>query len=209
MKKEIDPAATKRAQAFELWMQSPMPMVTFMKTFDVTRVFKNSRRIGIKFNVSLCWSIGKAASGIEEFYMCPEHGRLMQADRLGINVIVTNSKGGISSCDIPYSDDIRQFNSDYLKLTEQTYIDCQDITLNDCVIIGTSAILQTEIDTIVNQFSGIYCNPFLAWGRYHRHFWGKMTLPVSFQFHHAQMDGNVAATFLNTLQKVFSDNPLC
>ena len=29
MKQEIDPEDTSRAQAFELWMKSPMPMVTF------------------------------------------------------------------------------------------------------------------------------------------------------------------------------------
>ena len=28
MKQEIDPKDTRRAQAFELWMKSPMPMVT-------------------------------------------------------------------------------------------------------------------------------------------------------------------------------------
>lgn len=44
MKLEIDPEDTSRAQAFELWMKSPMPMVTLTKTFDVTRLFKVSRR---------------------------------------------------------------------------------------------------------------------------------------------------------------------
>jgi len=29
MKQEIDPKDTNRAIAFELWMKSPMPMVTF------------------------------------------------------------------------------------------------------------------------------------------------------------------------------------
>ena len=36
MKKEINPKETCRAMAFELWMKSPMPMVTLTKTFDVT-----------------------------------------------------------------------------------------------------------------------------------------------------------------------------
>ena len=38
MKQEIDPKNTSRAQAFELWMKSPMPMVTLVKTLDVTRL---------------------------------------------------------------------------------------------------------------------------------------------------------------------------
>ena len=42
MKKEINPQDTNREQAFNLWMKSPMPMVTLTKTFDVTRILKIS-----------------------------------------------------------------------------------------------------------------------------------------------------------------------
>ena len=38
MKKEINPATTTRAYAYEMWMHAPMPMVTFFKTLDVTIV---------------------------------------------------------------------------------------------------------------------------------------------------------------------------
>ena len=48
MKQEINPKDTSRAIAFELWMKSPMPMLTFTKTFDVTRLRKVSRRRGMK-----------------------------------------------------------------------------------------------------------------------------------------------------------------
>ena len=34
--REIDPAQTRRAAAFQLWMSAPMPMVTLFKTLDVT-----------------------------------------------------------------------------------------------------------------------------------------------------------------------------
>ena len=43
MKQEINPKETSRAVAFELWMKSPMPMVTLTKTFDVTQLRKVSR----------------------------------------------------------------------------------------------------------------------------------------------------------------------
>ena len=62
MKQEINPQETNRAIAFELWMKSPMPMVTLTKTFDVTRLCKIGRRRGMKFNMLLCWCIGQAAS---------------------------------------------------------------------------------------------------------------------------------------------------
>ena len=53
MKQEINPKETSRAAAFDLWMSSPMPMVTLTKTFDVSRIMKISRRRGWKFNMIL------------------------------------------------------------------------------------------------------------------------------------------------------------
>ncbi len=53
MKQEINPKDTRRAQAFEQWMKSPMPMVTLTKTFDVTRLRKLSRRRGLNFKKQL------------------------------------------------------------------------------------------------------------------------------------------------------------
>lgn len=200
MKKEINPQESNRAEAFRMWMSSPMPIVTLVKTFDVTRLVKASKRSGVKFNVLMCWCIGRAASQVEEFYTLPEDGKLYRYDRLAVNVIVENSKGGINSCDIPYSDDLQQFNHDYLMLTVQTARECKSIFLEDHMIIGTSTLVQTEIDCIVNQYSGKFNNPFLVWARY-RKGWFKTTLPVSFQFHHVQMDGGHAARFLAYFQK--------
>lgn len=47
---------------------------------------------------------------------------------------------------------------------------------------------------------GCYNNPFLIWGKYRRH-WFRALLPVSFQFHHSQLDGVPAAQFLERLQE--------
>ena len=200
MKQEINPKDTGRAQAFEMWMQSPMPMVTLVKTFDVTHLYKVSKRRGLKFNMLLCWCIGKAASQMDEFHLLPEQGKLFRYDRLAINVIVNNSNGGISTCDIPFSDDLTQFSHEYDALTQKAAETCSDITNEEAMIVGTSAMVETELDCIVNQYSGIFNNPFLAWGRY-KHGWFKTTLPISFQFHHAQMDGGHAAQFLEELQR--------
>ena len=199
MKQEINPKETCRAIAFELWMQSPMPMVTLTKTFDVTRLYKVSRRLGLKFNMLLCWCIGKAASKIEEFYMLPQNGKLYNYDRMAINVIVDNIKGGLSFCDVSVTDDLEQFNANYLHLTKSIRETCQDILDDQAVIVGTSALTGTELDSIVNQYCGQYNNPMVMWGRYRKN-WLKITLPVSFQFHHAQMDGGHAVRFLNNLQ---------
>ena len=199
MKTEINPQDTTRADAFSLWMSSPMPMVTLVKTFDVSKAVKHCKRHNMSFNMLLCWCIGKAASKMEEFYMLPENGKLFRYDRLAINVIVENSKGGINSCDIPFNDDLQQFNRDYLTLTAQASNESKSIMLDDYMIIGTSAMIQTELDCIVNQYTDKFCNPMVMWGKY-RKGWFKTTLPISFQFHHVQMDGGHGARFLECLQ---------
>ena len=200
--KEIDPKTTSRAAAFELWMQAPMPMVTLFKTFDVSRIVKVSRRRQLKFNMLMCWCIGKAASTVDEFYVLPVGDKLMQFDKLAVNVVVNTKSGGISTCDIPFLENVAQFNADYLRLTHKVWDtgNLHDLS-SDYMVVGTSAMTACELDGIVNIYSGIYNNPFLAWGKYRKR-WLKSVLPVSFQFHHTQMDGAQAARFLNALQDV-------
>ena len=206
MKTEIIPQESNRAEVFRMWMSSPMPMVTLVKTLDVSSLVEVSKNSGIKFTSLICWCIGKAASRVEEFYILPEGGKLFRYDRLAINVIVENCKRGISSCDIPYTDDLQQFNRDYLEMTKQAADECKSTFLEDHMVIGTSAMIQTELDCIVNQYTDQFCNPMVMWGKYRKappdvKGFYKTTLPVSFQFHHVQMDGGQAARFLDMLQK--------
>jgi chloramphenicol O-acetyltransferase type A len=119
-------------------------------------------------------------------------------------VIVDNAKGGISTCDVPYSDDFQQFSCDYDTITLKCSTNCQEIADDEAMILGTSAVTGTELDSLVNQYNGIYNNPFLAWGRYRKH-WFSVKLPISMQFHHAQMDGGHAARFLESLQQTICD----
>ena len=203
MKQVVNPKDTSRAKAFELWMSSPMPMVTLTKTFDVTRLYRIAKRKGLSFNMLLCWCIGRAASRIEEFYMLPQHGKLYKYDRLAINVIVNNCNGDINSCDVPNCDDLEKFNRDYTALTQSASSSCQSTFVDDAMVIGTSAMTATELDGIVNQYTDQFSNPMVMWGRYRKR-WLKVTLPISFQFHHVQMDGGHAAHFLEELQKVMN-----
>lgn len=200
MKKEVNPEETSRAQAFELWMTAPNPMVTFFKTIDVTRIVKTSKRKGLKFNMLLDYCIGRAASTVKEFYLLPVGDKLMQYDSIAVNTIVKNKEGEVSSCDIFYTENLEEFNRQYLEHTAQVASTCQDIDLsNDCMVIGTSAIVDTEIDGAIGMNSGIFNNPFLIWGRYRKK-WFHYELPISFQFHHTQMDGAHAGRFLANLQ---------
>lgn len=209
MIKEVNPKETTRAYAFEAWMKAPMPMVTFFKTLDVSNLLKVSKSRGMKFNMLMCWCIGKAASQVKEFYMLPIGDKLYQYDSIAVNTIVLNNGGEVSSCDIPFSEDLGQFNADYLRLTNQVAETCENHDITDSMVIGTSALVQYDIDGAVGMYSGIFNNPFMIWAKYKKELldgspiW-KTTLRVSFQFHHTQMDGAHAATFLNLLQKEIS-----
>jgi chloramphenicol O-acetyltransferase type A len=200
MAREIRPQDTTRASAYDLWMKAPNPMVTFFKTLDVTNLLKISQRKQMKFNMLLGFCIGKAAVSIKEFYILPVGEKLVKYDSIAVNTIVKNKTGEVSSCDILYTDDLEKFNQDYLKYTSQVAETCQDRDLSsECMVIGTSAIVDAEIDGAVGMNSGIFNNPFIIWGRYRRKLF-RYDLPVSFQFHHTQMDGAHAGRFLKNLQ---------
>ncbi len=204
MIKELNPKDTTRAMAYELWMKAPNPMVTFFKTLDVTNLIRISKRKGMKFNMLLNYSIGKAAVGVKEFYILPVGKKLMQYDKIAVNTIVKNKDGEVSSCDILYVEDLEEYNKQYLKYTVQVAENCQDRDLsNDSMVIGTSAIIDTEIDGAVGMHSGIFNNPFIIWGRYKKK-WFRYYLTLSFQFHHTQMDGAHAGRFLANLQNEIS-----
>ena len=196
----VDPSTTTRAEAYALWMDAPNPMVTFFKTLDVTPLVRLSKRKGLKFNMLLCWCIGSAASRVKEFYLLPVGKELLRYDTLAVNTIVKNRLGEVSSCDVPYSDDLARFNSDYLRLTKQVAESCSNHDLTESMVIGTSAIIDTELDGAVGMNSGIFNNPFIIWGKYHRGLL-KTTLTISFQFHHTQMDGAHAGRFLALVQE--------
>lgn len=197
---EINPKETSRAYAFDMWMKAPMPMVTLIKTLDVSRLRRFSRRSGLKINMLMCWCIGKAAIQVKEFYMLPVGDKLIQYDTIAVNTIVANREAEVSSCDIPFSEDLSKFNADYMRLTRHVAETCENHDIADSMVIGTSALAKYNIDSAIGMYSGVFNNPFMIWGSYRRS-WFKTSLTVSFQFHHTQMDGAHAARFLSLLQK--------
>lgn len=200
MPREVNPKDTKRAMAYELWMEAPNPMVTLFKTLDITNLVRISKKRQLKFNMLLDYCIGKAATDVKEFYILPVGDKLMKYDTIAVNTIVKNKDGEVSSCDILYVANLDEYNKQYLKYTSQVAKSCQDRDLSDnSMVIGTSAIIDTEIDGAVGMNSGIFNNPFIIWGRYKRRMF-RYYLTISFQFHHTQMDGAHAGRFLANLQ---------
>ena len=197
MPTEIDKEKIKRS----VWMGAPMPMVTIFKTLDVTGIIKAAKRTGAGFTALMCWCIGRAASGMEEFYILPVGDKLLKYEKLAVNVVV-KTKNGIATCDIPFNGNLKKFCRDYGRLTERVIKSGQDCELGgEYMVIGTSALPKHDIDGAANIYAGFYNNPFLIWGRYRKGLF-KTILPVSFQFHHSQFDGEEAAEFLDKLQRV-------
>ena len=203
--REVDASRTRRAEAFALWMHAPVPMVTLFKTLDVSNLVRLSRRRGCGFNMLMCWCVGRAASRMEEFYLLPVGEKLMAFDRIAVNTVVDVGEGEIAACDLPFSGDLGQFQRDYRELTGLVRRTRRPYELgDDYMVIGTSALAQYDVDGAVNLYAGVYNNPYLIWGRYRRGLL-KTTLPVSFQFHHTQLDGVPAARFLEALQREIRD----
>ena len=205
MAREVQPKDTTRAAAYELWMKAPNPMVALFKTFDVTNLVRVSKRKNLKYNMLLDYCIGNAAVPIKEFYVLPVGEKLIQYDTIAVNTIVKNKTGEVSSCDILPAANLDHFNRDYIQYTSEVAESCIDRDLSaESMVIGTSAIIDTEIDGAVGMNSGIFNNPFMIWGKYRKKLF-RYYLPVSFQFHHTQMDGAHAGRFLENLQREIND----
>lgn len=201
----VDPKTTNRAKAFDLWIKSPMPMVTMTKTYDITHLLRLSRRRGVKLNMLMCYAIVKAASKFQEFYLLPVGETLVEYDHLAINTIVMTTTGGINTCDIPYSEDIHTFADDYLRLTAEASRATSDVTLEGSyMVIGSSALTKCELDSVTNLYAGWCNNPFVVWSKYRKGLF-RTVVPLSFQFHHTQMDGPISTAFLNELQRVMNE----
>ena len=203
--REVNPKETSRGRQFEIWKNASNPMLTFVKKMDVTNLVKISKKKHLKFNMLLDYCIGKAGIGQKEFYLLQVGDKLMQFDNIAINTMVKNHTGEVSSCDIAFNGDFDCYNRDYLKYTTEVAQTCIDRDLSeDHMVIGTSAVIDTELVFAGGMYSGIYNNPFIIWGRYSRHYF-RYYLNLSFQFHHTQMDGAHATRFLNSIQKEIND----
>ena len=85
--REVNPMDTDRAVSWQLYIDAPMPMVTIFKTLNITNLMKR-RAEGYKLNMLLCFCILQAAQNTKEFRLLPVGKKMMEYDRIGVNVIV-------------------------------------------------------------------------------------------------------------------------
>lgn len=142
----------------------------FNQDNEYKQIAKAIKKRDLKLNMLMAWCIGRAAKQVKEFYMLPVGDKLVEYDKLAIDVIVHNNRGNISFCNIPLKDNIAEFNNEYLRLTKEAAITCEGNTIEDAMVIGTSALVQTELDCIVNQYTELFRNPIVMWGKYRKGF---------------------------------------
>ena len=200
---EVDPSKTSRAQCFSLFANAPMPMLTVFKTLDVTKAVKTAKKRGVKLNALLCHAVYLAAKDIKEMHYLVKDEKLFFSEEMSVGLVVKGKDGKLLNCDVPASDDFSAFYVDYNCVVEKALKENESQEDTERVSIGTSAILTGSIDGLVNLYSPAFTNPFLVWSRYESKFFKKI-LKVSFQFHHAQIDGGEAVLFLENLQKVLN-----
>ncbi len=206
MVEKIDPKKTNRAWSFENWQGVVNPMVAIFSKIDVTKLKKISKKTGYKFNMLLCYCLLKASRQIEEFLMFPTKTEFLKYDELSVSVVAQKKSGGCSFCYVPYHENVKEFNDEYLRLVKEVYETEKEVNKRDDVgFIGTSAIVNREIDGLVNMYNPDFTNPYFVWGKYHKKLFGRYELSMSLNFNHIQMDGREAAEAFNLTQKAIDE----
>ena len=201
MIKEIDPKDTSREKAFAFWKHAAMPIVTVSKTLDISHLLSVSRKNKYRFNMLMCWCISRAAALMEQFYIFPARESLIFSDSLAVSTMVKTLDGSICRCDIPLCYSVDLFNREYMMLTRHVQNTCKPYDISDSyAVINTIAFPEHEFDGFTSAYSAADSRPSLVWGKYRKRLF-KTLLPISFSFHHAQMDELHAMMFLDLLQK--------
>ena len=122
-------------------MQAPMPMVTLYEDpwMCGASVPEPEAGLQIQYAPVLVYRKRRPRS-MEDFYLA-SGGRQAHAIRPPGRQYgeVATRDGGIATCDIPVSADLKQFNQDYLKLTEQVRESGESYELGEeYMVIGTS-----------------------------------------------------------------------
>ncbi|MCQ2285822.1 MAG: CatA-like O-acetyltransferase [Bacteroidales bacterium] len=200
---EIDPEQTQRAESYKEFVISPMPMVTIFKTIDITKMIKFCNRKGYKYNMVFCYCIGQASKKMPELLYQMKDKTMLKFDKFAIDVIVNNKNGQLGYCDVPVIDELEKIKRPYLESTAAVSERSKNKYITDASIICTSAIVKYDIDGVVNQYHPIYDHPYLAWGKFTKH-WFRTHLKLSFQFHHIIIDAGDACRYIEEIQKVIN-----
>lgn len=145
----------------------------------------------------LSWCIARAASGFPEFFRIPCSDGFLSYDQIGAVLEAVFSSGKENVTFIPYHEKLKETlqaleTIRQIQKTEGYYNVPEDYMILQCGSLPTDHASVTSASVNSSAF------PYFIWCEVQ----DDGSLPVSFIFHHAQMDGYEAAVFLETLQNV-------
>lgn len=201
MREKINPENSSRAFAYKNLSKALLPMVTFVKKIDVTRVKKLSKKSGHKLNCIFNYLIIKTAMEIPEFFLYIDGttNDLYKCDKLTLRFMSQKKNGFLALCVVPYAEDFLTFEKGYLDAVKDCYENNRDMIIEDSAVIGSSALPWTTLESAVNGCWENLTNPFVVMPKIEKKAF-KYYMNISFQFHHLQMDGKHACDFLEKLQ---------
>ncbi len=100
---------------------APMPMVTIFRTVDITNL-GHLKEKGHSAEHAAVLLYRRGGIACEEFYLLPAETKMLEYERIGVNVIIANQNGGINSCDIPFTSDLDSLTPLIKRLTAQVRI---------------------------------------------------------------------------------------
>lgn len=203
MKKILTPVEAGREMEYNYWMKSKMPMVHVTVTLDISHLVRYCKRHkNVPLNAALCYCIAKAAAPIPECHLMIEGEQIVWSDSVNVQTILKDKNGKLRFCDLPTTETLEEYVSNYQRLTRQVRETCEDHFDDEHLFVGTSCVsTRLPIDVAVNQHNDSFQNLFLMWGAYKRHFFFKYKLSMSLQFHHVQINGGEACLFFENLQQ--------
>lgn len=195
----VDLEKSSRKYAYDKFINAANPMMTMTSKVDITRLYKLSKK-GLKLNCLLLYSILKAAQRNENFYYELKDKKLVKFDKLSTNVVIYGEDDNLYYVSIPDCEDYLTFEKIYSDLVSEYKKKCCHYYLDDSALLATSAVINSTFESIVCGYTEDFLSNFFTWGKYEKKL-NKVTLNISFRFHHALMDGRDVGEFFSNLNK--------
>ena len=202
--REINPQATTRAYAFEMWMQALNPMVTFFKNLDVTNLIRYAKEKGGSTFHAILWAAVKAANSVPELRQRIVGGKIVEYEHCNAGYTVALEDHTFCNCYTESRMSLDAFFVDAAKRQEEAkkhpgFVNPDE---EETGLIFTSCIPWLSFTQVIQPAPiPADCNPRIVFGKYIPE--GERTLmPLHIQCNHALVDGFHVAEFYREFQQI-------
>lgn len=203
MDKKIALDNYKRKDMFLRFLNETHNSVCVSGEFDVTKIFKYSKK-GYKLNSIILYCLQQASNKIEDFHYKIKNNELYYSENVLVCSVAKGKDNSLYYITYPYQNNYSNFQKQYKELNDSAYHKCTHHWLKEGAKLSTSAMIGFPFLSISSDVQSDYSNHYLLWGNYRKKFL-KVKLNISFKFHHALLDGDMAVVFFNKLQEEFNN----